>query len=100
MQRPWLDDIVLYTMIDDNETIMTMSPKASVNKSKHILSLLSVNQERDTLLQSIKHFLLILEIPEFDNLQAKHKFLKKAVQFFVKKIETCISVIRRECHCK
>ena len=80
----WLDDIALYAMTDNNETVMTMSPKASVNQSKHILSFLSVNQERDTLLQSIKHFLLTLETPEFDNLQAKCKFLKKAVQFFVK----------------
>ena len=80
----WLDDIALYAMTDNNETVMTMSPKASVNQSKHILSFLSVNQERDTLLQSIKHFLLTLETPEFDNLQAKRKFLKKAVQFFVK----------------
>ena len=80
----WLDDIALYAMTDNNETVMTMSPKASVNQSEHILSFLSVNQERDTLLQSIKHFLLTLETPEFDNLQAKRKFLKKAVQFFVK----------------
>ena len=64
----WLDDIALYAMTDNNETVMTMSPKASVNQSKHILSFLSVNQERDTLLQSIKHFLLILKISGFDNL--------------------------------
>ena len=55
-----------------------------LTKVNSFFHLLSVNQERDTLLQSIKHFLLTLETPEFDNLQAKRKFLKKAVQFFVK----------------
>ena len=55
-------------MTNNNETIITMSFKAFVDKSKHIFLFLSVNQERDTLLQSIKHFLLTLKIPEFNNL--------------------------------
>ena len=59
-------------------------PKLLLIKANTFFYFLSVNQERDTLLQSIKYFLLTLETPEFDSLQIKYKFLKKAVQFFVK----------------
>ena len=52
----WLDDIALYTMIDNNETVITMSPKAFVNKSKHIL-LFSISQSRKRYTPSINQIL-------------------------------------------
>ena len=52
----WLDDIILYTMIDNNETVITMSSKASVNKSEHILSS-SISQSRKRYTPSINQTL-------------------------------------------
>ena len=81
----WLDDIALYIGVSQENYHSTQLKTSQLPYNPQSLpSIYAINSRLDKSLQSIFKFLTTLEAPEFETVQDRKRFVKKATQFFVR----------------
>jgi hypothetical protein len=81
----WLDDVALYTGISQANYQSNYLETIPQHNALHTLpSTYAINSHLDQTLRAIFKFLTTLEAPEFDSIQGRKRFIKKATQFFVR----------------
>ena len=81
----WLDDIALYIGVSQENYHSTQLKTSQLPYNPQSLpSIYAINSHLDKSLQSIFKFLTTLEAPEFETVQDRKRFVKKATQFFVR----------------
>jgi hypothetical protein len=73
----WLDEIALFAGLPPVSLVST--EVASLDKTNR--------SKEDKVLLQIYHFLTTLEVPEIENNQQRHRFIKRATKFFVRNNE-------------
>ena len=78
----WLDDVAL---IATTPSSLPINPPHHLPYSSTLLpSLISTESTKDQTLRDIRHFLQTLETPEFPSIQARKRFIKRTLQFFLR----------------
>lgn len=83
----WLDDIALLTFIPDGNFKEFDINQTASHPQKHteLPSYCGVNRiQQEKFLEDVEHFLRTLETPVFESIQKKRRFLRRALEFFVK----------------
>jgi hypothetical protein len=83
----WLDDIALLTLIPDRSQFKDFcftTPTSLPYKTSTLPSARSGTNKQEQMLMDIYEFLRTLETPEFESLQARKRFIKKATEFYLK----------------
>ena len=80
----WLDDIALYTGTSQVNFLSRSLIAIPLLHTPSLPSAYAINSRLDQSLHAIFKFLTSLEAPEFDSVQGRKRFIKKATQFFVR----------------
>jgi hypothetical protein len=86
----WLDDIALLTLIPDHKfppfpitSKTTKNPTLHHTNNLHIPTIYSARLTQETTLHDIQQFLTTLQSPIIKDIQAKCRFIAKAMEFFI-----------------